>query len=184
MIMGEENVESISPEHSGCPSFEKILVAYDETEISKRALSYAAYFSKVSDSEIVVINVVKSDRDFKGLPLTIKANREGKEEQEQEQQPAAGGSQSAVLQEIVKEMTTTCKAAGLTKKITFEIRTGNPADEIINISNLMRFDLIIMGSRRIASKIEVIGSTTRKVITKVKTPLLIVHKQPTYKDEY
>jgi nucleotide-binding universal stress UspA family protein len=182
MIMAEENVESTSPEHSGFPSFEKILVAYDETEISKRALSYAAYFSKLSDSEIVVINVVKSDRDFKGLPLTIKANREGKEEQEQ--QPAAGESQSAVLQEIVKEMTTTCKAAGLTKKITFEIRTGNPADEIINISNLMRFDLIIMGSRRIASKIEVIGSTTRKVITKVKTPLLIVHKQPTYKDEY
>jgi nucleotide-binding universal stress UspA family protein len=129
-----------------------------------------------------VINVVKSDPDFNGLPLTIKAN--GQEKEEQAQQPAAGESQSTVLKEIVREMTTTCKAAGLTKKIILEIRAGNPADDIINISNLMHFDLIIMGSRRIDSKIEVIGSTTRKFITKAKTPLLIVHKQPTYKDEY
>ena len=180
--MPEENIESTSPEHSGFPSFEKILVAYDGTELSKRAVSYAAYFSKLSNSEIFVINVVKSEPDFNELPLTIKAN--GQEKEEQAQQPAARESQSTVLKEIVREMTTTCKAAGLTKKIIFEIRAGNPADEIINISNLMHFDLIIMGSRRIASKIEVIGSTTRKVITKVKTPLLIVHKQPTYKDEY
>jgi nucleotide-binding universal stress UspA family protein len=182
--MSEESVESTSTMHDGIPSFERILVAYDGTEISKRALSYAAYFSKVSDSEVVVINVVKSTNgDFKVLPLTIKVNLEGKEE---EQQPdiAFGESRNAVLQEVVKELITTCKAAGLSKKVTYEIRTGNPADEIINVSNLNRFDLIIMGSRRIDSKIEVIGSTTRKVTTKVKTPILIVHKQPTYKDEY
>src|SRR5918911_4859545 len=182
MIMSKESVESTSTMHSGIPSFERILVAYDGTEISKRALSYAAYFSNVSDSEVVVINVLKSiNGDFKVLPLTIKVNLEGKEE---EPDIASGESQNAALQEVVKELTTTCKAAGLSKKVTYEIHTGNPADEIISISNLNRFDLIIMGSRRIDSKIEVIGSTTRKVTTKVKTPILIVHKQPTYKDEY
>jgi nucleotide-binding universal stress UspA family protein len=48
----------------------------------------------------------------------------------------------------------------------------------------MDFDLIVMGSRRIASTIEGIGSTTRKVATKVKIPLLLVQKQPRYKDEW
>src|SRR5918911_2801482 len=183
MIMSEESVESTSTMHSDIPSFERILVAYDGTEISKRALSYAAYFSKVSDSEVVVINVVKSTNgDLKVLPLTIKVNLEGKEVEQPNM--ASEESLDAGLQEVVKELTTTCKAAGLTKKVTYEIRTGNPADEIIDVSNLNRFDLIIMGSRRIDSKIEVIGSTTRKVTTKVKTPILIVHKQPTYKDEY
>ena len=81
-------------------------------------------------------------------------------------------------------MTIACKVAGLTKKMVYEIRTGKPADEITNIASLMRFDLIIMGSRRIASRIEAVGSTTRKVLTKVKTPILIVQKQLTYKDEY
>ena len=92
--MPEQNIESTSPEHSGFPSFEKILVAYDGTELSKRAVSYAAYFSKLSNSEIFVINVVKSEPDFNELPLTIKAN--GQEKEEQAQQPAALESQSTV----------------------------------------------------------------------------------------
>ena len=38
-------------------------------------LRYAPYISKISDSEIVVINVVKSHRDLNNtLPVTIKAN--------------------------------------------------------------------------------------------------------------
>lgn len=168
----------------GFPSFERILVAYDGTEMSKRALSYAAYISKISDSEIVIVNIVKANRDLNNvLPVTIKANLEGKE------QIDMAGSQRGVLldeplREVVEEMTTACKAAGATKKIIYEIRGGYPADEIIKVSNLMHFDLIVMGSRRIASRIEGIGSTTRKVVTTVKTPLLIVQKQRTYKDEW
>ena len=75
-------------------------------------------------------------------------------------------------------MTTACKAAGITKKIIFEIYGGNPADEIINLSNLIHFDLIVMGSRRIASMIEGLGSTTRKVAATSKVPLLYMQKQP------
>jgi nucleotide-binding universal stress UspA family protein len=72
----------------------------------------------------------------------------------------------------------------MAKNIIYEIRAGDPADEIINVSTMMDFDLIVMGSRRIASMIGGIGSTTRKVATTVKTPLLIVQKQPRYKDEW
>jgi nucleotide-binding universal stress UspA family protein len=190
--MSEDNVESKPPNkdevHVSFPSFERILVAYDRMEISKRALSYAAYFSKASDSEIVLLNVVKANRDLKKvLPLSMNANLDGNEEGEQ---PAIVASQPRVLlkngplQEILEEMTEACKDAALTKKVTYEIRMGNPADEIINLSNIVSFDLIIMGSRRIASRIQAIGSTTRKVITTVRTPLLIVQKQRTYKDEY
>ena len=169
----------------GFPSFERILVAYDGTEMSKRALSYAAYISKISDSEIVIVNVVEANRDVNNvLPVTIKANLEGKEEQIDMAESQRGVLLDEPLREVVDEMTTACKSAGVTMKITYEIRRGNPADEIINVSNLMQFDLIIMGSRRIASMIGGIGSTTRKVLTTVKAPLLIVQKQRTYKDEY
>ena len=63
--------------------------------MSKRALSYATYISKISDSEIVVVNVVKVNRDLNNVfPVTIKANLEGKEEQID-----MGGSQRGVLYE-------------------------------------------------------------------------------------
>lgn len=169
----------------GFPSFERILVAYDGSEISKRTLSYASYVSNVSDSEIVIVNIVESNGDLgKVLPVTIKANLDGKEEQIGMESSPPKALQYELLLKVVEDMAAECKAAGLTKKITFEIRAGNPANEIIDISNLIRFDLIVMGSRRIASMIGGVGSTTRKVISAVKTPLLIVQKQQRYKDEW
>ena len=63
------------------------------------------------------------------------------------------------MRKVIEETTTVCKAGGIEKNIKYEIRAGDPADEIINVSTLMDFDLIVMGSRRIASMIGGIGST-------------------------
>jgi nucleotide-binding universal stress UspA family protein len=153
--------------------------------MSKRVLGYAAYISKISDPEVVIVSIIEANRDLNNvLPVTIKANLEGKEEQIDIAESQRGVILDERLRDAVEEMTTACKAAGLTKKITYEIRWGDPADEIIDVYKLIDFDLIIMGSRRIASRIGGIGSTTRKVLTTVKTPLQIIQKQPTYKDEY
>ena len=146
---------------------------------------YAAYISKISDSEIIVVNIVDASKGLDGvLPVTIKASLDGKEGQMDTAESRRQAVTHELLLGLVEEMTTACKAAGLTKKIIFEIREGDPADEIINVSNTMRFDLIVMGSRRLSSRLGGIGSTTKKVVTTVKTPLLIVQKQRTYKDEW
>jgi nucleotide-binding universal stress UspA family protein len=171
--------------HISFPSFERILVAYDGMQMSKKALSYAAYISKISNSEIIVINVIKANRDLSSkLPITIEANLRGKEEQIEVAERHQGVPLSDVLREVIEEMKSACKASGTKEKVIFEICGGDPADEIISLSNLMHFDLIVMGSRRIASRIGGIGSTTRKVATTSKSPLLIVQKQPRYKDEW
>jgi nucleotide-binding universal stress UspA family protein len=153
--------------------------------MSKRALSYAAYISKISDSEIVVVSVTEHTRDSNTiLPVTIKINLQGKEEQIDISDNKRGIQLDEALRKVINETTAVCRAAGVSKNIIYEIRAGNPADEIINVSTLADFDLIVMGSRRIASTIAGIGSTTKKVATKVKIPLLIVQKQPRYKDEW
>jgi len=167
------------------PSFERILVAYDGMQMSKKALRYAAYISEISNSEIVVVNIVKANRSLNNmLPITIKVNLQRKEEQIEVAENHQGILLSDDLRTVIEEMKTACKASGMKEKIIFEIRGGDPADEIIGLSNIMQFDLIVMGSRRIASIIEGIGSTTRKVATTSKIPLLIVQKQLRYKDEW
>jgi nucleotide-binding universal stress UspA family protein len=163
----------------GLPRFERMLVAYDGMPISKKALGYAVYISNISGSEIIVVKVVEGNRDLNNaLPITIKANLHAKEEQ------GKITKSHKLLQEVIDEMKTACIAAGMTRKIIFEIRDGNPANEIIKLSNLMHFDLIIMGSRKISSRIGGIGSTTRRVISASKIPVLVVQKQPRYKDEW
>jgi nucleotide-binding universal stress UspA family protein len=180
--MNEEKSGSVAIDF---PSFERILVAFDGMEISKRALSYAAYLSKISDSEIVIVHVLEANIELnKLLPVTTEVNLGGKEEQIDSAGNYRGLPQSDVLRKVIEETIAICKAVGVKKKITYEIRDGDSADEIIKVSKLMNVDLIVMGSRRIASKIQVIGSTARKVLTTVKMPVLIVQKQPRYKDEW
>jgi nucleotide-binding universal stress UspA family protein len=163
----------------------RILVAYDGTEMSKRELGYASYVSRVSNSEIVIVNVVEPNSNLsKVLPVTIKVNLDGKEERIGVESGPPNAVEDELLLKVARDITTACKDAGLTKRITYEIRAGNPADEIIGILNLIQVDLIVMGSRRISSVIGGIGSTTRKVISTVKAPILIVQKQQRYKDEW
>lgn len=167
------------------PAFERILVAFDGMEMSKRALSYGAYLSKISESEIVIVHVFEASKELnKLLPVTTEVNLEGKEELIDSAGNYRGLPQGDVLRKVIEETIVICKAAGVKKKITYEMRAGDSADEIIKVSKLMDVDLIVMGSRRIASKIQVIGSTARKVLTTVKMPVLIVQKQPRYKDEW
>jgi nucleotide-binding universal stress UspA family protein len=191
-INNEQKIDSHIPHHhfsNGNPNFQRILVAYDGAEISNRVLEYASYISKIANSEIVIINVIDGNSELnKSLPLTIKANPNEESTKVEEQIAKTEGQPEVILdeslQKIVKEITTACKAAGITKEITFNIGCKDPADEIINISKLIHFDLIIMGSRKISSIIRGIGSTTRKVASTVKIPILIVQQQPKYKDEY
>lgn len=183
----KEQQQSGSPVHPskslhvqiGFPRFERMLVAYDGMPISKKALRYAEYISNISGSEIIVVKVVEGNRDLNNaLPITVKANLHAKEEQREITKS------HKLLQGVIDEMKTACRAAGMTRKIILEIREGNPANEIIKLSNLMHFDLIVMGSRKISSRIGGIGSTTRRVISASKIPVLVVQKQLRYKDEW
>ena len=168
------------------PTFERILVAYDGRQISKSALSYAAYISKVSGSQVVIINIIESNRisNFKRLPITLKVVLQENEEQTDFAESSLAVLNDEVLRKVIEEMIAGCKAARMKGKIIYKIHGGNPAEEIIAIANCMHFDLIIMGSRRITSRIQGLGSTTRKVAATLKIPLLIVQKQPKYKDEW
>lgn len=168
--------KSLKP-HINFPTFKRILVAYDGMQMSKRALSYAAYISKISNPEIVVINVVKSTKDS-ALPLTLMVDLEVNEKQ------IDSTESSEVVREVTKEMIAACRSARITGKIICKIHGGNPAHEIIMLCDLVHFDLIIMGSRRIASRIQGVGSTTRKILATLNVPILIVQRQPKYKDEW
>jgi nucleotide-binding universal stress UspA family protein len=188
----EQKIESHILHHhfsNGNPNFHRILVAYDGSEISNRVLEYASYISNIANSEIAIINVIEDNSELnKSLPLTIRVNPNEEFPKVEEQIAKTEGQPEVIsdesLQKIVKEITKSCKDAGITKEITYNIGCKDPADEIINISKLIQFDLIIMGSRKISSIIRGIGSTTRKVASTVKIPILIVQQQPKYKDEY
>ena len=162
------------------PKFKRILVPYDASQMSDKALRYAIYLSKISNSDIFILNVIENYEDLKDvLPTTIKAEQEGKLERSNKndlQGVDLKVSVEGALRKVIEEKIHLCQEAGLDNQITYEIHTGKASDEIIQLAELKGFDLIVMASHRITSTLKSIGSTARKVMDNVKNPVLLIHE--------
>jgi nucleotide-binding universal stress UspA family protein len=151
--------------------YQKILVPHDGSMMSDKALSHAAYLSKTSGAEIVVLNVIEPEVIPPSTLLTFIKSDTPIEKAKEDLRNTLEGGVKQMLDERIRQ----CKNAGI-NKVSYKIRTGKIVDEIVNQSEEMDFDLIIMASSRITSSVRLLGSTVRKVIDSVRKPLLLLHE--------
>jgi nucleotide-binding universal stress UspA family protein len=118
-------------------SYGRILVPYDRSDLSNRALKHAIYLSKVCGAEIVILNVIKSSENM----------------------------QLVNIRKELDDIARFCKVEGVSE-VSYIIREGKPVNEIVDVLEERAYDLIIMGSRNISS-LAIFGSTSRKVISRV-----------------
>ena len=151
--------------------YQKILVPHDGSIMSDKALSHAAYLSKISDAEIVVLNVIEDVVIPPSTLLTfIKSDTPIEKAKEDLRNTIEGVAKRMLDKRIIQ-----CKDAGV-NKISYKIRTGKIVDEIVHQSEEMDFDLIVMASSRITSYVRVLGSTVRKVVDSIRKPVLLIHE--------
>jgi nucleotide-binding universal stress UspA family protein len=130
--------------------YERILVPHDGSEMSDRALRHAVYLSKMSGTEIVILHVIERTGNFLGG-----INEEG-------------------IRQMLEERTNLCRKAGV-KEVSYIIRSGRPADEIVRLVGERYYDLIVMASSRISSTIRIIlGSNAKRVLDSVPKPILVI----------
>jgi nucleotide-binding universal stress UspA family protein len=130
--------------------YERILVPHDGSEMSDRALRHAVYLSKMSGTEIVILHVIERTGNFLG-----RTNEEG-------------------IRQMLEERTNLCRKAGV-KEVSYIIRSGRPADEIVRLVGERYYDLIVMASSRISSTIRIIlGSNAKRVLDSVPKPILVI----------
>ena len=123
-------------------SFKKYWFRTDRSKMSDKALSYAIYLSKISSSDIFILNIVEKYSDLKEvLPTTIKAELgEGKEWDKISNKDLHVRIEGA-LRRVIEDKVRLCKEAGVVRNITFEIHTGNPAEEIIKVASRTEFGI-------------------------------------------
>jgi len=136
-------------------SFNNILVPYDDSPNSKRALSKAFELAELANGKITVINVISY---HKAMGKIIEPYRES-------------------IYDHVKKFFNQIERDASRRDVTLkeEITYGNPAEEIINFMKNKKFDIIIMG-RRGTSKITgtSLGSVSNALVQNSKIPVLIV----------
>ena len=78
------------------------------------------------------------------------------------------------IRQMLEERIKLCKKAGV-KEVSYIIRRGRPADEIVGLVGERYYDLIVMASSRISSTIRIIlGSNAKKILDSVAKPILVI----------
>lgn len=161
--------------HDVIPKYKRILIPHDGSEISDRALSHAIYLSKLSDADIIILNVIDSieGTDSSAVLATMKGGEGGElDKANTDVEITMEGGVKRMIEEKMKF----CKEAGVKSQVFYKIQTGKPLDEIVKLSEEMNIDLVVMARSKITSSVRVLGSTTRKVIRTVKKPVLVIHE--------
>ncbi|MEM4446871.1 MAG: universal stress protein [Candidatus Jordarchaeales archaeon] len=143
--------------------YKKILVPVDGSEHAERALERAISLAKTYNSQIILLNVVKTEE--------LEVVKQYSE--------ASYGLVKSYLEQaaskILEEAEKLTKKKGIedvVKKITY----GDPAEKIVEEANNENVDLIVIGTRGLTGvKRVVLGSTTQKVIRWSERDVLVIH---------
>jgi nucleotide-binding universal stress UspA family protein len=149
------------------PVFSKVLVAYDGSDPSKRALDHAAKMAAMFEGELVILTVVPK------VSVPIYSNAE----------LGAQAMDIASLQERMREnYSQSIKKAeeeiqGLYPHLKVEtiLKEGRPSSTIVSEADKLGVSLIVMGSRGLGGISGwILGSTSRQVVDQCTKAILIV----------
>ena len=76
------------------------------------------------------------------------------------------------IKQMLEKRTNLCKKAGV-KEVSYILRSGRPAEEIVRLVGERYYDLIVMAGSRISSTIRIIlGSNVQRVLDSVPSQFL------------
>lgn len=149
-------------------AMKRIMVAVGFNGYAEELINYATRFARDFSAEIIIANIIHS-RDVEAVG-TIAAM--GYEVDSEHYVSSIKQERQQALNEILK------KTSYPSEKIRTIIKTGHPAEELLNLSLTEDIDLIIMGIKgRTELKHMLVGSVAEKVFRRSPVPVL------SYRDE-
>jgi nucleotide-binding universal stress UspA family protein len=145
------------PDAESSGTYPSILLPFDGSEFSKKALERACQLSMMDGSEVTVLYVIPRYEEMVGFFRTDSIRK----------------SLSAEAEKIVAEATRIASGHGISVKT--EIQEGQTADEIVKTASRLKKHLIVMGTYgwRGINKV-IMGSTTERVVMDAPCPVLAV----------
>lgn len=142
--------------------FKRILVPYDGSNFSKKALDAAIEIAKKFDSELWFLTIL--DKELQ--PRLDKTSTNSKKRSKK--------SLSSIDLEL-RNRVMDCKEQGVSAD--YDLIKGSPKETILRFAKKRKMDLIVMGSQGLHGirKIKSLGSVSRAVSEKSQCPVLLVH---------
>ncbi|MGA0295837.1 MAG: universal stress protein [Nitrosopumilaceae archaeon] len=147
----------------------KILVPYDGSKYSVKALTRATELAHNLDSEIILFSVVNVGYvSPPGLLGIIKSKKE------KDTIKKWSKSVKADTEKMLKNALKKCESKGITA--SYVISEGEISSKIIDFASKKKISLIVIGSHGLhgIGKLKTLGSVSRRVSENAKCPVLIV----------
>lgn len=171
-------------------TFNKILVPYDSSKASNRALSNAVKLAKMSRESQVnhkhdhvvtiillhVLSEIPLPLSFGGVYLGMLSEKTGERitfrEYLKEAYQEMKGSAIKMLKQKIEEYKNDTEKLNINLKVSI----GLPADKIMETANEEKVDLVIIGTTGLTgvSKIKALGSVARNVSERATCPVMLV----------
>ena len=146
--------------------YDKILIPYDGSKFSEKALDTAKILAKTSDSTLYIITVLDvSDVSPPGLIRSKKTRKTFDQ---------IKNSVRRSIETALEQREQECKYLGI--KASTQIREGSASDELLKFITKNNIDLVVIGSQGLSgfSKLKALGSVSRKISELANCPVMIV----------
>lgn len=149
--------------------YKKILVPYDGSKYSKKALTEAIDVSKKFFSKLYIVNVANVALDTPHMVMQEVVNKKLKKLTK-----ALLESENRQANTMLQNKMKSCKEMGI--DVQCDVLVGNPPYVILRFAKNHKIDLIVVGSRGLtkARKIMALGSVSRKISEESDCPVMIV----------
>ena len=147
----------------------KILVPYDGSKYSVKALTRATELAHNLDSEIILFSVVNVGYvSPPGLLGIIKSKKE------KDTMKKWSKSVKTDAEKMLKNALKKCESKGITA--SYVISEGEISSKILDFASKKKISLIVIGSHGLhgIGKLKTLGSVSRRVSESAKCPVLIV----------
>ncbi|MDH3191837.1 MAG: universal stress protein [Nitrosopumilus sp.] len=136
--------------------FANLLVPFDNSSNSKRALSYAIKLAKLSNATLSLVHVISYHSAMAKIVQPYK------------------GKMISHVKQFLKDAKHSAFKEGIL--VNQNILYGNPSEELLNLMKKKKFDLVVMG-RRGTTKITgpSLGSVSNALVQGSKVPVLIIN---------
>ena len=153
---------------SNIAKYTKILVPDDGKEISDKAINHAIYISNFSGAEIVILRIIENIEKMGDTSVSVSKNKEP--DTESGYKHNIEGELVNAMEEKIKR----CADAGAKNKISYEIKIGHAAEQLVKACEDTHYDLVVMTTSHLDSWLRSLFSEARKIISKINTPVLLV----------
>lgn len=149
-------------------NYQRILVPYDGSKFSEKALKEAIKIAKKFDSDLFILTVIDASsvsipKTKKGVMLDVKKFARTLK------------NHTAKLDLKLRDEVLRCKEDGVSAD--YELVMGKPAEIILKFAKKREINLIAMGIQGLTGfgRLKAIGSISRRISEQASCPVLLVH---------